>query len=584
VDLDDETGQILRAVDNASSAKTTVSPDRPDATSEGASDPSPLRLSGSGAARSLPIRIVRHLRSLANQTVLSAQVSRRSIDVLQETTFTVRHGNLGSLEIRVPASIADRWELPDRDGLDREALGRDADGNRDYRLTFRRPAFDKAVVRFGYHIPIAPGLDGSTPRELAMPWISFPGVVPETMRLGLSMAGGLEFRVNDPAWMPADVDASNGGRSTSTLAFTRKSDAPARPFSFKALALDPVELPSLLVPRLLIRTVQDADGTTRSRARYWLETHGPALFFAMPEGARWLAARVDGRVSDQVDYEASRPGYRLRLPPEARSRPTLVEVEYQVDAPAIGSRWQCPQLLDGGVVLETLWDVQLPGDREIVGVPPGWSDENEWYWSGWLWRRRPEKNGLALDQWVGEAASSPAGERRSASDDESYHWLFSRSGRPTDLRVLVLTRAWIVAACSGATLFIGFLAIFAHIRFRTAWAIAAILTLLSAALLRPSVTWLIVQSSFIGIVLTVLGLLIQRLLDRPKASARTTRELGPGNGQVASDSSLERPAVVGSDDSTAIRVRVPSTMDYIPSPITGSASDDPARSSPLGRT
>src|SRR5262249_44801207 len=218
---------------------------------------------------------------------------------------------------------------------------------------------------------------------------------------------------------------------------------------------------------LLIRTVQGYDGSTRSRARYWLETHGPVLFFAMPEGARWLAARVDGRVADQVDYDATRPAYRLRSPAEAGSRPILVELGYQLDGAGVGSRWHAPQLLDGGVVLETLWDVQLPWDRVVVGVPSGWSDENEWYWSGRLWRRRPGKGETALDQWIGDAAAART-EASAAGDMDSYHWLFSRSGPPADLGVWVVSRAWIVAVCSGATLILGFFAIFAHIRFRTA--------------------------------------------------------------------------------------------------------------------
>ena len=84
----------------------------------------------------------------------------------------------------------------------------------------------------------------------------------------------------------------------------------------------------------------------------------------------------------------------------------------------------------------------------------------------------PWKDGPALDQWVGDTASAPTiDESSAASVDDSHHWLFSRAGPPTDLSVWVLSRAWIVVACSGVTLILGFLAIFARIRFRTAWAV-----------------------------------------------------------------------------------------------------------------
>ena len=39
------------------------------------------------------------------------EVSARSVDVLERTTLTVRHGTLSSLVIQVPAPFADRWEL-----------------------------------------------------------------------------------------------------------------------------------------------------------------------------------------------------------------------------------------------------------------------------------------------------------------------------------------------------------------------------------------------------------------------------------------------------------------------------------------
>jgi hypothetical protein len=581
VELDDDTGQVTRSGDLSSQAKTT-SLDRPASSTGGASVAPPLLLSGSGAARSLPIRITRHARSLANQTVLSADVSRRAVDLLQETTLTVRHGTLGSLEIRVPAAIVDRWELLEHEVVDREELARDADGTRHYRLLFDRPVLDKTALRFHWRMSIAPHLDATGPREVAMPWISFPEAATGPVRLELSTAPGILLQGTDPAWIPViDDGQANPGKSSSTLALPASPVGPGHPFAFKALALDPVKMPSLVVPRLLIRTVQGFDGTIRSRAQYWVEIHGPVLSFTMPDGARWLAARVDGQVTDQVDYDSTRPGYRLRLPAEAGSRPALVELEYQIDGPAAGSRWRVPRLLDGGIVLETLWDVQLPWDRVIVGVPRGWSDENEWYWSGKLWKRRPWKDGTTLDQWVGDAGLAPASDELSAASvDDSHHWLFSRTGPPTDLGVWVLSRAWIVAACSGVTLIFGFLAIFTRIRFRTAWAVVAVLTLLAAALSDPSVTWLGLQSAFMGAALTVLGLLIQRLLDRPKASL-AARETSPVGGQVLADSSVEQPAIVGSDDSTAIRVRVPSTMDFIPSPIAGSASEDPVRSSTL---
>src|SRR5262249_43936457 len=154
------------------------------------------------------------------------------------------------------------------------------------------------------------------------------------------------------------------------------------PFVFKIRALEPVSLPPLVIPRLQVTTVQHLDEPTRSRARYWVESHGPDFPFGLPDGARWIAARIDGRIVEQVDYDPSRSSYRLRFPSEVGVKPALVELDYQVSGRDAGSTWPVPRLLGGGVVLQTLWEVRLPWNAALVGVPRGWFDENEWYWDG----------------------------------------------------------------------------------------------------------------------------------------------------------------------------------------------------------
>ena len=146
-----------------------------------------------------------------------------------------------------------------------------------------------------------------------------------------------------------------------------------------------------------------------------------------------------------------------------------------------------------------------------------------------------------------------------------------------------MSRAWLVAACSGLTLLVGFLAIFTRIRFRTAWAVAAILALLAAALVQPSVTAQLAQSSVMGAALTSLGLVIEHLLERRRARSLPGREPSSALGPIITDSSLNRGVTVGSDDPTAIRVRTPSTMDYVPTPLADPVAEEAAGSSTLGR-
>ncbi len=153
--------------------------------------------------------------------------------------------------------------------------------------------------------------------------------------------------------------------------------------------------------------------------------------------------------------------------------------------------------------------------------------------------------------------------------DESHRsvFVFSRSGDPVALAIWVLPRSWLVAVCSGATLFLGFLAIFSRARFRTIWLGLVGLALVAGMFLQPSALFLMIQSAVIGLALTLLGLVIRSLIERSRGVRLPSRDSALVSVRPSADSSLDRSSSVGSDDSTAIRVRVPSTMDFVPTPV-----------------
>jgi hypothetical protein len=570
---------------------------------EGAADPAlaasageagrpALAVDAGGNPRALPIRIARHARTVREETRLEAKLSSGGVELHQRTTFTVRHGTLEALEVRIPPAVVDGWELIERVVVAQEPLAREPDGSRTYRLTLDRPVVDRANLVFRYRLVIRPHLDASGDREVAIPWITFPGAAAGAARIDLATGPGVVFRAADPSWTATSDSLAGSVRDGAGLSFVEGSAAGGRPFAFRASALEQAPLPALLVPRRLIRSNVGLDGAVRHRAWYWVEAHGKSFPFALPDGARFIAARVGGRTAERVDFEPGRSGYRLRLPADAAARPALVELEYQASADA-GSRWEPPRLLDGGVVLQALWEARLPWDLTLLGVPRGWSDENEWTWGGSQWIRRPVRDAAALSDWLlGDGAPAAAVEDlRESNLDDSHRLLFGQAcapgaagTEPLKLGVWIVSRAWLVAACSALALLVGFAAIFARIRFRTAWAVAAALSLLAAALLQPSVAAQLAQSASLGAALTALGLVIQHLLDRRRAPALPAREAGSALVTPSSDSSLERGAIVGSDDPTAIRVRTPSTMDYVPAPVPDPDVKEEAGRSMLGRT
>ncbi len=202
-----------------------------------------LTVDAAGSPRALPIRITRHARSVHQDTLLAAGISRDRVDLNQRTTFTVRHGTLGALEIRVPPALVDGWELIDREVVDQEELAREPDGSRVYRLFLDRPVVDRATLGFRCRLAIRPHLDAAGDRELAIPWITFPQAVPGPTRVELTPAPGIVLRGGDPSWVrAAPAGQGESGGEAAGLSYVEGSAGKGRPFQFRAVALEPVGL------------------------------------------------------------------------------------------------------------------------------------------------------------------------------------------------------------------------------------------------------------------------------------------------------------------------------------------------------
>ena len=86
-----------------------------------------------------------------------------------------------------------------------------------------------------------------------------------------------------------------------------------------------------------------------------------------------------------------------------------------------------------------------------------------------------------------------------------------------------------------------------------------------AALVHPSLTLQAAQSAMVGVLLTALVALMQRLVGGRHRPALLGDPTGRASG-LAPGSSLGLAVGAGSDDSTAIRPRPVSTMDYVVPP------------------
>jgi hypothetical protein len=537
-------------------------------------------------------RLLRHTRTLVSQSSVEAQVLPQGIEVSQEMTIRVRHGTISTLNVRVPLGPNQPWQaFQGKELVRREELpGEPGEGSR-YRLEFNPPVVDSTTLMFKFRLPLsqppAPGTEG----QGAVVWVALEEGSSELTSVSLGAAPDLRTTVRDPAWAEVHDDSDPG--ATAMLAGRYRPVDPGTGagkvgrFPFSVREMEHLSLPPVVVPRALLRSVLDGEHQSRTRAWFWVESHASEFAFRLPSGSRWIRARIDGRPAEQIETAASGVGYRMVLPPESRSKPVLVELEYETNASSGRPDLDAPGLDGGAVVLQTFWLVQLPWNQAVIGVPPSWTDENEWYWDTYVWKRRPWRSLARLTGWVSGSGAPAAGLEDVAGEEheDAHAYLFSRSGEPGSLLLGVASRAWLVAVCSGLVLVGGFLTMYSRARSRVAWIAIAALGLAFVVFAHPSVVLLILQSALFGVVLTLVGLVMQRLVERTRLSWPAGPHARPAaSGSSGLSASLASPPGVGSEDSTAIRVRVPSsTIDLGAGPLVPAPEEaEPAGSSRVG--
>jgi hypothetical protein len=99
---------------------------------------------------------------------------------------------------------------------------------------------------------------------------------------------------------------------------------------------------------------------------------------------------------------------------------------------------------------------------------------------------------------------------------------------------------------------------------RIAWVAGSVLILAVATGVESSVTILALQAAIPGMILTILAVIIERMVPRQRHAVSVFGDPNHLLVPPSPGSTLVRGTEVGSDDSTAIRVRPASTLDHVP--------------------
>lgn len=517
-----------------------------------------------GTPPTLPLRLAVHPRSVQVETTLTAELDRAGLDLRQESTCHVHHGTLSAVDVSVPRALEGRWELEGADVSSRSRLGPGPDGATLYRLALRREATEALKLRFRSRLPMEALAESDGPRRVQLPKLRFPDAEELPARAAVIAGPGVVLKPEGAGWTAEAGDDSASrwnwvgpGSGTGLAVPTVVATAPAL-----------ASLPPLVASRLWLRSLQMPEGEAWDSAWYRVDVHPGTMAVALPEGAVWVRATVNGEAVSRVERLPKSAGFRFRFPAGTAAGPALVVLEYRLPSRRPSAAFTPPALLEGGLVQQTLWEVRVPWNLAAVGVPAGWTDENRWNWDQYVWKRHPRKAPEALAGWAaGPLARPPLPEDAGEGDRGDFHgYLFGRPGDPIPLRPWIASRAGLVGACSGATLALGLLWLIFLRRGRLVAASSLALALAVSAATLPAATFLAVQSAAVGVALTLLAALTRHLVDRREAASPSfppasglTPALGAGRGVLLPV--IDEPPGVGSDRSTVVRSRIPSTID-----------------------
>ena len=507
----------------------------------------------------LPMKVTVRPRTIRHESSLAASVDLRGVEVVEEISGEVAFGALSRLDVAIPREIPARWDVEGVGLAGREPLGQDPDGSRRYRLRFARDFTDAFRFRVRYRLPFAEPPRADREGRIRLSPIRVLEGTSAGQKVVISAEPGLDLRSESAGWgaiASGDPSTAPEAGPAARLSMSRR-DEDAGPVEIAVRPVPELTMPSVVVSRLWLRTVQRLENDLAASAQLRVETRDGSIVVGLPAGSTWIRARVGStELAEGAVETVAADEYRLRFPGTTPAGPVLVAIDYSVPASSTAGGWPPLRLLGGGVIQQTMWEVQVLGTRAGVGTPPGWTDENEWYWTGGLWRRRPWKGPLELSNWLagGGARQKLTEPLDSGEQSGRQSYLFSRVGPPTILRFPVFSRFLLLLLCSGPVLIVGLLALARRPPPRMVAASTLILAFAAGALFEPDALILVLQSSALGVALLLAGLAMHWAIER-RGHSGPAGDRAVVVGPASVGSSMAQSPPIGVDESTAIRPR-----------------------------
>ena len=507
-------------------------------------------------ATNLALRVTNLPTTLHHESLLAVALDRTGASVVEEIDGRVDSGAIDHLDAQLSSQIPARWEVEGVDVVGHDLLAQPAGDSRTVRVRFNRLQTGVFRIRFRYRLGFAdPGVKDRATIVRVDPVQLLQGVS-AAAHARITTEVGLDTTVNAPGWSTSPAVGPGEFRFDLGLnpAWPDRATPPL-PITLALRSVPTARLPGSIASRVWIRTIQRADGDLETSAWYRYETRAGTLTVSLPPGSLWTRASIDGEAIGSEVEVVGTDQYRIHLASDTSAVQALVRIEYVVPAVKAGGPFLPPQLLDDAVVQETAWELQVIGNRVGVGVPSGWTDENEWYREGVVARRRPWKSPEALAAWVAgpDGAAPLAAEVAPISTYGRHGYLFSRVGPPAPMAFRVESRLVLVALCSGPVLLLGLLILARRPPPRPCIAAGLILVFGIGLFGEFNVAVLILQSSSLGLILLGVAIGMQAILGRRRFAAKPAGPPRPAPSVPSLDASPARSVTQIPEGSTAIQ-------------------------------
>jgi len=441
------------------------------------------------------------------------RLSSQSASVEQKLAYSIAHEPADAFTLQVPRVLAESDELEilhegqpvepvrmsDEDSPEADASGSLSE-TVPMRIAFPGACIGSCEVLVRYPVPAAELRPGVTTR------ISVPLVMPRDgtftgQRFMVTAAKGIRMK---PAQGPWSV--SQSGNGTNGLELVNEEQCHRIDLSAELENAD--ELGATVVERAWVQTWL-THPARQDRAVFAFTSDRKQLPLILPAGAAIGAMEIllDGqRVApkagdgDQtvvpLPGDGNRRRYLLELRSEFHQRPRPGRMS--IELPRLGGDvW----------VRRMYWQLVLPRNEHVTAIPPGFTSEFTWGWTGYFFGRKPLLEQLQLETWVGAV-------NRTLVPEGTNRYLFSGFGKLETCQLRTAGRSWIVLGASGAALIVGLLLIYVPVCRHPGVLVALAAVLFCVGMIFPEPTLLFSQAASLGLALTLLAGLLERSMAR----------------------------------------------------------------------